>query len=184
MLLITVHPESVAQAALASTEILVAVGAAAGQTFRAFGQALGAQTPAVDGDLAPREAIVWFRRAGREPLRLKLEMATAERQRHRRKYAEGELGPDRSFFFRGPDGKLNLRAQNLQVFLQMADGVDDDTWQYHLRRSDYSRWIRESVKDEVLANEVQRIEQEADKPAAESRASIRKAIEQRYTGAA
>src|SRR5437763_1621565 len=45
----------------------------------------------------------------------------AERRRHRRKYADGELPPDRSFFFRGPNGKLNLRAQNLQMFLQIAE---------------------------------------------------------------
>ena len=59
---------------------------------------------------------------------------TAERERHVRKYAEGELAPDRSFYFRGPDGTLNLRAQNLIVFNQMADGIDDGTWLHHLRR--------------------------------------------------
>ena len=52
----------------------------------------------------------------------------AEHRRHSRKYAEGELPQDRSFYFRGPQGKLNLRAQNLMVFLQMAEGVDDETW--------------------------------------------------------
>jgi hypothetical protein len=53
-------------------------------------------------------------------------------QRHKRKYTEGELGPDRSFYFRGPENSLNLRAQNLMVFLQIADGVDDVTWMYPL----------------------------------------------------
>ena len=52
----------------------------------------------------------------------------AERRRHLRKYAEGDLGADQSFYFRGPDGQANLRAQNLQLFLQLADGVDDETW--------------------------------------------------------
>ena len=57
-----------------------------------------------------------------------------ERQkRHARKYAEGELGEDRSFYFRGPEATLNLRAQNLSTFLQMAAGVDDRTWLHHLR---------------------------------------------------
>ena len=51
-----------------------------------------------------------------------------ERRRHTRKYAEGELGPDRSFYFRGPESALNLRAQNLSIFVQMAEGVDDATW--------------------------------------------------------
>jgi hypothetical protein len=174
----------VASAALASTEVLVAVGGATGQTFRGFGQALGVPAPAVQEDLAPGEAMVWFRNNGAGPLRLKPEMASLERQRHRRKYAEGELAPDRSFYFRGPDGKLNLRASNLMLFLQMADGVDDETWLFHLRRGDYSRWVRQALKDDTLAGEAERIEQEADKPAAESRAAIHKAIEERYTGPA
>ena len=85
-----------------------------------------------------------------------------EHKRHVRKYAEGELGPDRSFYFRGPDDRLNLRAQNLQLFLQVADGVDDDTWLHHLRQRDYSRWIREAMKDEELANDVAGIENAGD----------------------
>ena len=40
-----------------------------------------------------------------------------ERQkRHARKYAEGGLGEDKSFYFRGPAAVLNLRAQNLSTF--------------------------------------------------------------------
>jgi len=46
-------------------------------------------------------------------------------RRHTRKYAEGELDEDRSFYFRGPEGRLNLRAQNLALFLQIAEGVDN-----------------------------------------------------------
>ena len=53
------------------------------------------------------------------------------------------LPPDKSFYFRGPEGKLNLRAQNLMLFLQLADGVDDETWLHHLRQGDYSGWFRE-----------------------------------------
>jgi hypothetical protein len=70
-----------------------------------------------------------------------------ERQkRHARKYAEGELGEDRSFYFRGPEKALNLRAHNLRTFLQMAAGVDDRTWLHHLRGGEYSRWFRERHK--------------------------------------
>ncbi len=87
----------------------------------------------------------------------------------------------RSFKFRGPNGKLNLRAQNLVIFLQLADGVDDDTWTYHLKRGDYSTWFREGIKDDELGAQVERIEARSDVPPAESRAAIRAAIEQRYT---
>jgi hypothetical protein len=104
-----------------------------------------------------------------------------ERRRHTRKYAEGELPPDRSFYFRGPDNKLNLRAQNLMLFLQMADGVDDATWEHHLRGGEYSRWFREGIKDEALAAEAEGIERRRGLSAADSRQLIRAAVERRYT---
>jgi hypothetical protein len=70
----------------------------------------------------------------------------AERLRHRRKYAEGDMRYH-SFYFRGAKGRQNLKAQNLIVFSQIADGIDEETWLFHLYRGDYSRWFREAVKD-------------------------------------
>lgn len=104
----------------------------------------------------------------------------AERRRHRRHYSQGELGPDKSFYFRGPDGRLQLRAQNLQVFLQMADGVDDATWTHHLENGDIAAWFRDSIKDESLAEEAERV---AALPPSESRARLRARIESQYTAA-
>ena len=72
-----------------------------------------------------------------------------ERRRHVRKYATGELPVENSFYFRGPEAKLNLRAQNLMSFLQIAEGVDDATWLFHLRAGDYSRWLTSVIKDEA-----------------------------------
>ena len=63
---------------------------------------------------------------------------------------EGSLGEDRSFYFRGPEGKLKLRAHNLIVFTDLADGVDDETWLYHWKRGEVSEWVRTSIKDEQL----------------------------------
>jgi hypothetical protein len=82
--------------------------------------------------------------------------------------------------FSGPAGKLNLRAQNLAVFLQMADGVDDDTWSYHLQRGDYSAWFRKEIKDAALADAAAAVEH-ADLPAPVARARIRDAVRARYT---
>jgi hypothetical protein len=94
------------------------------------------------------------------------------------------MGEDKSFYFRGPEGKLNLRAKNLEVFLQLADGVDDETWSHHLRQGHYSQWFREVIKDDALAAEVERIERAPDLSARESRALLRERVEERYTGAA
>jgi hypothetical protein len=67
------------------------------------------------------------------------------------------------------------------MFEQLAEGVDDATWMYHLRNGDYSRWFREEIKDEELSREVQRVEQDLLVSPWESRERIRAAIDQRYT---
>lgn len=41
---------------------------------------------------------------------VRVEPSQTERKRHLRKYAEGSLPEDRSFYFRGPQGKLRLRC--------------------------------------------------------------------------
>jgi hypothetical protein len=105
-------------------------------------------------------------------------------RRHRRKYAHGELGPDKSFYFRGMDGKLNLRAQNLVVFNDIGAGVDDETWLFHLVNGDYSSWIRDAIKDEALSLRVGEVERELELSAQESRQRIRRLIEDVYTAPA
>ena len=131
--------------------------------------------------MATGETLAWRPQSDAPPARVRSEPPRTERVRHSRKYAEGSLGPERSFAFRGPEGKLNLKAQNLVVFLQMADGVDDDTWNYHLKQRDYSRWFREGIKDDDLAAEVEQIEARKGATPKESRAAIREAVEKRYT---
>jgi len=184
-LLITVHPESVAPAVLSAVDLVIAIGEAPERTLANFSRAIGQRPPALAPvELQTGEAIGWFRRMPEPPFWFRSEPPKGERQRHHRKYAEGELAPELSFYFRGPYGKLNLRAQNLHIFLQLADGVDDETWLHHLRGGDYSEWFRQTIKDAELADDAARIEQNQGLSAKESRMAIRAAIEKRYTAAA
>lgn len=179
--MITVHPESVAPRALETVAVLLAVGKHPGKTIAAFCKAAGVKAPRVPdvNTLPSGDAVLW--RVGADAaVVVHTEPPKSERKRHSRKYAEGNLGPDRSFYFRGPEGKLNLKAHNLVLFLQMADGVDDETWEFHLQHGEYSRWLRDEVKDPGLAEEVAAVEEEAGDPT-ESRAAVRAAIEKRYT---
>jgi hypothetical protein len=127
------------------------------------------------------EVLHWTRTGNAPPQVVKTHPCHQERRRHQRKYAEGELPPERSFYFQGPEKKLNLRAQNLILFLQLADGVDDATWDHHRRAGDYSRWLKGSIKDADLAAEVACIEEIADIDPLEGRRQIRVAIERGYT---
>ena len=70
------------------------------------------------------------------------------------------------------------------MFLQIAEGVDDDTWMFHLRKEDYSDWFRQRIKDPDLAVAVKEIEKDKRISPEESRKRIREVIEERYTGEA
>src|SRR5215510_2017523 len=183
MILITVHPEHVNPAVLGSIDLAVTIGRAAEETLRAFGETVGVPPLAVPpAESEAGQALLWQRRPeARDPLWLRTVAPRSEHRRHIRKYATGELGEDKSFYFRGPAGQLKLRAQNLVLFIQLAAGVDDETWTHHLRNRDYSRWFREAIKDEGLAAEAAAVEADASLPPEDSRRLIRAAIERRYT---
>ena len=182
LLLVTVHAHKVATSIMRTIDLAVACGADAPETVRAIAEVVGRGAAPIDGSARDGDTLAWaigtdeakatwFRPARPE----------GERQRHRRKYASGELGPDKSFWFRGPDDRLNLQAQNLQLFLQLADGVDDETWLHHLRQGEYSAWIDDSINDPELAAEVAAVEEDAALSADDSRRRIREVVEERYT---
>jgi hypothetical protein len=183
MMFVTVHPEGLASVVLPRIDVAAAVGDE--PTARLEPVATAAAEPLLGAPSRPLrsgEALVWFRGSGEAPFVIGVQRSNSERRRHLRKYAEGELGEDRSFYFRGPRGDLRLRAQNLALFVQIGEGIDDETWQHHLHGGDYSRWIRDCIKDDELAEDVRAVEDAAERlDARASREEIRRAIEQRYT---
>jgi HAD superfamily hydrolase (TIGR01484 family) len=180
LVMITLRPRRIARAALELVDTVCAVGEAPRTTIREFCDLVGAREPAApDVSLDKGQAVVWARDET-EARRIQVEPSRGDRRRHRRKYALGELPPDRSFYFVGPEQRLHLRAYNLSVFLELANGVDDDTWLHHLRAGDYSRWVMTELKDKKLARRLAAIEAEPGLTPGESRARFRAAIEERY----
>ncbi|TDQ46335.1 HAD-IIB family hydrolase [Actinorugispora endophytica] len=188
LMMVTVHPETLSPLALELVDTVVAVGDEPGDTLDAFASATGRTAPALgeapgtderQGSIVS-DIAVW--RVGEEKAeRVLLAPGEAHRTRHRRKYATGTMSPDKSFYFTGPEGRLRLRARNLHSFLELADGVDDDTWTHHLRRHDYSRWLREAVGDAELADLVRGVEDDEDRAAADSRDEVARLVDERYT---
>ena len=182
MILVTVHPEVLCRPVLQRINGLVVVGGEAARAVQQFADATGRRLVLPDSaELQQGQALVWLDTATTALQRVSLQPSRSERRRHSRKYAEGELASERSFYFVGPEGKLNLRAQNLMVFLQIGDGVDDETWLHHLRRHDYSGWIHGEIKDAELAAEVHAIEDTVAASAQQSRQAVRAAVERLYT---
>jgi hypothetical protein len=143
------------------------------------GRDVGAAMAIADGPLDRGDAALAWLEPTPGAARFRVGRRRVQHRRHLRKYTEGELPPDRSFFFRGPTASLNLRAANLVRFVELAEGVDEATWAFHLTRGDYSAWLRDMIKDPELADEIGAVER-AGLPAAGSRARILSALRQRY----
>jgi hypothetical protein len=182
--LVTLEPDSITRQVLPSIDTAIAVGEKADKTLAKFAELRGLPLPDIRGGAAAGDAIIWRVSEKQQPFAMQIAPSSITHRRHIRKYAEGDLGPDRSFYFRGSDEKLNLKAQNLLLFTQLAEGVDDGTWLHHLRQHDFSTWFREGIKDDSLANDARQIEDDQQLDAAESRRRVIAMIADRYTAGA
>jgi HAD superfamily hydrolase (TIGR01484 family) len=178
---ITTNPRHLSPSALAVVRTVITVGPSGPQVLEDFCRAVQMSVPQTPLELEDDTVLVWDRFTDVPPQPVTVGKARRMHQRHTRKYAEGQLGEDKSFYFRGAAGALKLRAFNLATFLQLAQGVDDETWLFHLRRGDYAHWFRESIKDDQLAAEAQAAQATLD--AVASRAEIAAAIKRRYAPA-
>lgn len=178
---VTVRADHLAPEILAQVDVIMAVGPSPDQTLQAFSQASGRILTWPEGlSFTAEQVVIWFPRKDQHPFPARVIHAHGERIRHRRKYAEGDMR-DRSFYFRGPGERHNLKAHNLAIFSQIAEGISEETWTYHLYRGDYSRWFRDSVKDPYLADQMERIERRGNLRPEETRNLVRGLIESRYT---
>jgi HAD superfamily hydrolase (TIGR01484 family) len=181
---ITVHPDAMAPNALRTVEYVLALGPDADEAIRTFCATIGIDAPASVPKPEREQVLFWSRSSGKPPYPVKFIKPRQARDRHKRKYAEGRLDEDLSFYFRGPDGKLKLRAHNLMLFVQLGEGVDEETWQFHRRAHHYSKWFRDVIKDDELATEAAAAEDDAEIDAAESRRRILESVTRRYTASA
>lgn len=181
VVLITVHPEAVSPAALETVETVLAIGEHADGVIAAVCNVIGRSPPERVPAAGNDEIVVYDVRTGAAPRVLRAATPSQKRRRHTRKYAEGRLGEDRSFYFRGPHERLNLRAHNLMLFVELGAGVDDETWEHHRKAGDYSAWFRNVIKDDELAREAADIEADSTLDARDSRERIAAAVRRRYT---
>jgi hypothetical protein len=180
-LFISVSTEGINEAILNKTTLLISMGDDAANAMQHFSEFRG--IPLTENAVTPLQkgqAWVWDVEAGSEPVLINAGTPVHLQQRHKKKYAIGDMDYN-SFYFTGPECKLNLKAYNLMIFTQMASGIDEETWLFHLKRKDYSNWLRNSVHDEELADLVDAIEND-EKHYSESRQTIVELINERYTG--
>lgn len=123
--LITVHPEAISTDALRLVTAVIALGPKAKSVIRTFCKETGLNAPK-DMPLPKGDRVLFWRpHDDKKAFTVKAIEPEQSLKRHSRKYAEGELDEAGSFYFTGPKKAMNLRAHNLIIFAQMAEGIDD-----------------------------------------------------------
>lgn len=170
---ITAFIEQLPDTILKLTDLFIAIGENAHDSLAKYCELLGEPAPTVPppSDRQEHHALAWWRRVS-EPNWFKRLAPKGEHQRHRHGYLDGDMDPEHRFYFRGPNGELNLPVQNLRMFMQVGEGIDDETWLHHLQAGDYAQWFREIIKDENLAERTEKLRNNGNVSAAESRAEV------------
>jgi hypothetical protein len=96
---VTVHPDRLAPSVLAAIDIVIAVGASPSRTLREFAAATGRAPADLPGSRGKDQVVCWLLREGESPFAMHVIRGQAERIRHHRKYAEGDVRY-KSFYFR------------------------------------------------------------------------------------
>jgi hypothetical protein len=178
---ITAFIEQLPEAVLRNIDLFVAIGDDPSQSLAQYCKSLGESVPDLKPPIDRQEhhAIAWWRQLG-PPAWFHRLPPTSEHQRHRHGYLDGDMDPEHRFYFRGPKGELNLGAQNLRLFMQLGEGVDDETWLHHLRQGDYARWFRDIIKDDALAEVAENLPTNGEVTAQESRKKLFAFIRKKY----
>jgi hypothetical protein len=181
VMFITAFPDQLPDTVLGSVDLFVTIGEEPEQNLIKFCELLGEPCPTVaePADRQEHRALAWWRQRG-APFWFRRLPAREDHQRHRHGYLDGDMDPEHRFYFRGPKRELNLAAQNLRIFIQLGEGVDDETWLHHLRQGDYADWFRGVIKDDDLAATAERIASNGDLTAEGSRNELFDLIRKKY----
>jgi hydroxymethylpyrimidine pyrophosphatase-like HAD family hydrolase len=176
--LVTYHPLEVCPSVRAQTDLLVAArgeGPGAEQTAAALAEHTGRSGEDVRRALLGLpDGMVLL--GGRGPEGTLSAVSPAGRRtahvRHQRKYGEGELPPHLRFYFSAGDGPAPV-AGNIGQFHDILGSCAEPLVDFHLRRADFSRWLRDVLSDVALAEDVAAVERDyaadGDLPAARGR---------------
>jgi HAD superfamily hydrolase (TIGR01484 family) len=179
---ITTNPDLLCRDFLERINLVLTMGDSPAKTMASFATLTAEELTLPSQEAFQKEDVLIWQKDVNQISLIKSDIPGRFLMRHKRKYASGDMYSN-SFYFTGPFRKLNLKANNLMTFIQMASGIDDETWLYHLHRHDYSKWFRNSVKDVKLSLRSEAIENN-EQNAAYSRKEIFKLILDRYTSAA
>jgi hydroxymethylpyrimidine pyrophosphatase-like HAD family hydrolase/energy-coupling factor transporter ATP-binding protein EcfA2 len=178
LVLVTNALDHVQREVLADVDTVVAVGDDARVRIDEAGEALGAAPPDAPAETGEAAGVAWRIAEGRltwfEPV-----AARHRRRRHTTKMLAGDVGEGQRLAVTGPDGALSFEVRNLSEMVRVAEGVDAATWSHHRDRHDWSRWVRDVLDDDDLADAIETVESK-DLDAGAGPRALREEVALRY----
>jgi hypothetical protein len=125
-ILVKVDPASLSPEVLKRLDVILIFGTSSSKMLASFAAKLNMPVPTDIPTLAYDEILFWSPKSGQSPRAVNRDIPRQLHHQHTGKYALGDVGERRSFYFRGPDNAFSLRARNLAEFLRISDRVDED----------------------------------------------------------
>jgi hydroxymethylpyrimidine pyrophosphatase-like HAD family hydrolase len=164
-LLITYRPSHLPPALLRTTGSIIATSLTDPEEVRALTRLCDAEgaEPAwskVLGSLGIDEAALIPRAAGdgRLPQRFTIAPRLTAHVRHRAKYLEVPMPPERAFRFTCNGQNFGTPARTLKEFVQIQERLPTEALEGHAQRGDFSRWIAKVFGDQPLASAIHKVE--------------------------
>ncbi len=118
---------------------------------------------------------------GGRTIRVCLAARATDHVRHHHKYTDADLPVERGFHFRTDHGHTGVVATNLRQFVTAMKQCDPAVIRHHARHGDFSRWVRDVLRDPGLAGQLRNIEYRVAGSGVESiRAELLDVVSSRY----
>lgn len=148
VVMLTLFPRLLPVEVLRTVRTVIAFGRGAPDLLAEFCALCGMAAPPTAWNPDAARALMW--RSGESAGGLVPYPPQRRHIRHAGKYATGDVGRERSFYFRGPDNRYLVAARNLFEFITVARQLPPEVWSHHLGNGDVGRWFRHVIGDDKL----------------------------------
>lgn len=147
--------DQVCPALLDGVNVLVTLGSTARELVEQFAKRIQRRCPEFpERSPGPEYACLWDIGKDKEVVLLNQLRPAQKHHRHSGKYVAGDVGARHAFHF----STLGQSASNLTEFLSLSTRLEDTALRDYMTAADFSKWFREVIRDDVLANKTRLVE--------------------------
>jgi len=169
--------DQVCPALLDGVDVLVTLGSTARELVEQFAKRIQRRCPEFpERSPGPEYACLWDLRKDKEVAMLNQLRPAQKHHRHSGKYVAGDVGAWHAFHF----STLGQSASNLTEFLSLSTRLEDGALCDYMNAGDFSKWFREVIRDDVLANKTHLVEIDPRLAPQDALEQITRLVQSRY----